>query len=71
VAIRARLERFGTCREHALDSRSVRPRIRLVSQDETQPATSWLLGEAGTLGTVLSMLALAGFVLAGLALRGS
>jgi hypothetical protein len=31
-------------------------------------ATSWLLGEAGTLGTVLSMLALAGFVLAGLAL---
>ena len=31
-------------------------------------ATSWLFGEAGALGTVLSMLALAGFVLAGLAL---
>ena len=31
-------------------------------------ASSWLLGEADTLGTVLSILALAGFVLAGLAL---
>jgi hypothetical protein len=31
-------------------------------------ASSWLLGQAATLGTVVSMVALAGFVLAGLAL---
>lgn len=33
---------------------------------ERESATSWLLGEANTFGTVLSMVALAGFVLGGL-----
>jgi len=33
-----------------------------------ESATSWLVGEADTLGTVLSAVALAGFVLAGLTL---
>jgi len=32
-----------------------------------ESSTSWLLGEADTLGTVLSTVALAGFVLSGLA----
>lgn len=32
-----------------------------------ESATSWLVGEADTLGTVLATVALAGFVLAGLA----
>jgi len=35
---------------------------------ERESATSWLFGDADTLGTVLSMVALAGFVLGGLAL---